>query len=263
MYEGVQPSKSTTKQVSDTTGWLEAYSELDEKLYALAAGNGNALRLSEAEAFIEGMSNQMASAMFYSNTANTPEQFMGLSPRFNALTGAENSGQIVDGVGAGSDNTSIWFVVWSPKTCHLLYPKGTMAGVSRKDLGEQTKENSDGSMYQVMREHFKWDIGMSVRDWRYISRIANIDVSLAAAGSVDLSDLMISAYYKLRQRRVRGGTAVIYCNTEIKTALHKKARSDSTNTLTLQNFEGKEIVSFLGVPIRECDAIVNTEALVA
>lgn len=266
LYQGVQPSKSTTRQVTDTTGWLEAYSEVDAKLVKLAGEGGNALRLDEAESFVEGMSNQMATALFYSDTAANPEQFMGLSPRFDSLS-AENGGQIVSGGGVGADNTSIWFIVWSPRTCHLLYPKGTMAGIQREDLGKTTKVLADNSMYEVYREHFQWDIGLSVRDWRYISRIANLDASDIAAngqsGAKNIDQYMIDAYYKLRQRRVRNGKAAIYCNTLIITALHKLAQSQGNVNLTLDNFEGKEIVKFLGMPIRECDAILNTEAVVA
>lgn len=266
LYQGVQPTKSTTRQVRDATGWLEAYSEVDAKLIELAGKGGAALRLSEAEAFVEGMSNQMASALFYSDTATDPDQFMGLAPRFNSLS-AENGGQIVNGGGVGADNTSIWFIVWSPKTCHLLYPKGSMAGIQRKDLGETTKEKSDGSMYQVYREHFKWDVGMSVRDWRYVSRVANLDVSeinaTGTSNSISIDEYMIDAYYKLRQRRVRNGKAAIYCTTSVKAALHKIAKDKTNVNLQVSTFEGQEIVSFIGIPIREVDAILETESLVA
>jgi len=265
LYQGVQPSKSTTKQVDDTTGWLEAYSEVDAKLVRMAGAGGNALRLDEAESFVEGMSNQMATAMFYSDDAANPEQFMGLAPRFSALS-AENGGQIVDAGGTGADNTSIWFVVWSPKTCHLLYPAGSKAGIQREDLGKTTKEMSDGSLYEIYREHFEWDVGLSLRDWRYVSRIANVDVSDIAAngqsGGKALDDYMIDGYYKLRQRRVRNGKAAIYANTEVKTALHKLAKDKGNVNLTITEFEGQEIVNFLGIPIRECDALLNTEARV-
>jgi hypothetical protein len=272
LYEGVQPTKSTVKQVYDTTGWMEAYSEIDAKLVALAGANGNALRLDEAEAHIEGMSNQMATALFYSDTASTPEQFMGLAPRFDDLA-AENAGQIVDAGGTGADNTSIWFVTWGVNTCHLLYPKGTKAGVQREDLGKTTKEKSDGSMYEVFREHFQWDVGLSLRDWRYVSRVANVDVSQlltdGTSGTVDINKHMISAYYKLRQRRtatrevsLERGKSIIYCNTVVKEALHKKALDLASGNLSVREIDGEEIVMFSGIPIRECDALINTEARV-
>lgn len=267
LYQGVQPTKSTTAQVKDTTGWLEAYSEVDKKLVDLAGSNGAALRLDEAEAFIEGMSNQMSTAVFYSDTDTNPEQFMGLAPRFPALSGYDAAGQIVNGGGSGSDNTSVWFVVWSTKTVSLLYPKGSTAGIQRKDLGETTKQNSDGTRFQIMLEHFTWDVGLTVRDWRYISAVRNIDVSdIVAAGATALTNLinnMIRAYYKLRQRRIANGRPAIYCNTTVKTALHLAALNSASNTLTTENFEGQEIVRFLGIPIREEDAILNTEAAIS
>lgn len=264
LYEGVQPSKSTTKQVVDSTGMLEAWSEIDAKLVEISP-DPKKLRMNEAMAFIEAMNNEMATGIFYHNTRTDPEKFLGLAPRFNDLT-AENSTQIVNaGEATASTCTSIWFVVWGERTVHLLYPRGTQAGLKREDKGKDTKTNSDGSMYDVYREKFSWDVGLSVRDWRYISCVRNINVLSAAftGGTLDLEGLMIDAYYALRQRRVAGGQAVIYCNSTIKKYLHKRARDKSNVNLTLDNYQGKEILSFLGIPIKECDAILNTEAVIS
>ena len=72
---GVQPTKSTTSQVTDACGMLETYSEIDK---ALADLNGNTaeFRLSEDKAFLEGLSQQMAQTIFYGNTATTPENIL-------------------------------------------------------------------------------------------------------------------------------------------------------------------------------------------
>ena len=260
LYEGVQPSKSTNMQVKDSVGMLEAWSEVDSKLVSIAPTPAQ-FRLNESQAFLEAMSIEMATGVFYHDTATNPEKFMGLAPRFNSL-GATNGRQIVDAGGTGSDNTSIWFIVWGEKTTSLLYPRGSSAGITRKDKGEETKELASGALYEVFREKFTWDIGMTVRDWRYVARVANIDVSLMQAGSVDIDDFMIDAYYKLQQRFMTGGKSMIYCNTEVKTALHKLAKDQVNVNLTIKTFEGEEIVEFLGMPIRECEAIINTEARV-
>ena len=263
LYQGVQPSKSTTKQVTDTTGMMEAWSEVDSKLVDMS-GNPGAFRLSEATAFIEAMNQQMVNSLFYASTDTTPQAFHGFAPRFNDLS-ATNGSQIVDAGGTGSDNTSIWFVVWGETTCHLIYPKGSMAGLQREDKGKTTKENGDGTLYDVHREKFCWDLGLSVRDWRYVSRVANIDVSELTADAstgADLIDDMVKAYYRLRQRRVTGGRAAIYCNSTVKEFLHRQALSKANSTITVHNVEGQEIMSFLGMPIRECDGILNTEARV-
>lgn len=264
LYQGVQPSKSTTKQVRDTTGFLENWSEIDAKLVELS-NNPAKLRLNEATAFIEGLSQTMADTIFYGNTETDAEKFMGLAPRF-ADTSAENGNQIVDAGGTGSDNTSIWFVIWGERTVHGLYPRGSNAGLQREDKGKTTKENSDGSIYDVYREKFSWDLGLSVRDWRYVVRIANVDVSDMQAGSVQLYDFMRKAYYRLYQRRVTGGRAAIYCNRDVLEALdalaHNQGASDSFIRLRPMEIEGKEVLTYRGIPIRETDALLNTEAQV-
>lgn len=261
LYQGVQPSKSTNKQVTDATGQLEAWSEVDSKLVDLS-GNPAQLKMNEAMAFVEGMSQEMSSTFFYGSAAN---EFTGLSPRFNDL-GAENGGQIIDAGGAGSDNTSIWMVVWGERTVHSLYPKGSSAGLAMKDLGRQTKELPDGSMYEVDRAKFNWDLGLTVKDWRYVSRVANIDVSDMQAGTVALYTFLRKAYYALYQRKISGGTAVIYCNTDVLESLDALATNNGTTDnfvrLTRSEVEGQEVLSYRGIPIREVDAILNTEARV-
>lgn len=261
LYQGVQPTKSTTKQVTDATGMLEAWSEVDSKLVSLS-GNPGQFRLNEATSFLQAMSNEVSSTIFYGEAAN---EFTGLAPRFNDLS-AENGGQIVDAGGTGNDNASIWMVVWGVNTAHALFPKGTMAGLQRDDKGMVTKTNSDGSVLDVHREKFTWDIGLTVRDWRYVSRIANIDVSEMQDGNVDLYEFLRKAYYKLYQRRVAGGNAAIYCNTDVLEALDALATNNGTTDnfvrLTRTEVEGQEVLSYRGIPIREVDALLNTEARV-
>ena len=264
LYQGVQPSKSTTKQVRDATGMMENWSEVDAKLVDLQRDKG-AFRLSEAQAFIEGLGQTAAQRIFYGNTVTDPEEFLGLSPRFNSLS-AENGRQIIDAGGTGSDNTSIWFVVWGPRTAHLLYPQGSKAGLQRDDKGLQTKTLADGSVYDVYREKFSWDLGLSVRDWRYVVRIANVDVSELQAGNIQLYDFMRKAFYRLRQRRVAGGRAAIYANTDVLEALDalatNRGANDSFVRLTPREIEGKEVLTYRGIPVRETDALLNTEARV-
>jgi hypothetical protein len=80
---GVQPSKSTTVQVTDSVGMLETYAEVDKSLADLN-GNTAEFRLSEDRAFIEAMNQQMAQTLFYGDSSVNPQQFMGLSSRFLA-----------------------------------------------------------------------------------------------------------------------------------------------------------------------------------
>ena len=77
LYGGVQPTKSTTVQVTDNVGMLEAYAEIDK---ALADLNGNtaAFRLSEERPHIEGMNQEIVSTLFYGNEGTEPEAFFPL-----------------------------------------------------------------------------------------------------------------------------------------------------------------------------------------
>jgi hypothetical protein len=264
LYQGVQPQKSATMQVRDTAGMIENWSEIDAKLVEISP-NAARLRLTEASAFIEGLSQTMANRIFYGSTAGEPSEFLGFSPRFNDLS-ALNGKQIVDAGGAGNANTSIWFIVWGDRTCHGFYPRGSKSGLQREDKGKTTKTLPDGSVYDVYREKFAWDLGLSVRDWRYVARVANIDIDDMASGSVRLYDFMRKAYYRLQQRRIAAGHPAIYCNRDVMEALDALATnagaSDSFIRLKPREIEGEEVLTYRGIPIRETDALLNTEARV-
>lgn len=270
LYQGTPQSKSTTQQVDDTTGFLEAMSSVDTRLLDLAPmGNRGAIRLSEATAFLEAMNQEMGSSMFYSSTDATPEKFRGLAARYNALTGANAStsaSQIVDAGGTGSTNTSVWFVTWGDQYTSLLYPKGTQAGIKREDMGRQRILDSSNNPFFVEEEKFTWHMGVSVKDWRYNARIANLDIASVRAGSVDIFRQMRRAYYRLQSRRVAGGKQAIYCNREVLEALDALSTNNGTTNNYIQlrpdEIAGKEVLTYRGIPIRETDSLLNTEARV-
>ncbi|WP_320194964.1 major capsid protein [Agrobacterium rosae] len=261
LYKGVLPTKGTTTQVKDATGMLEDWSEVDAKMVELSK-NPAKYRLTEAKSHINGMANMLGSTVYYGDTDVNPERFTGLHARFNSKT-AGSGKQIIDAGGVGSDNTSIWFITWGEDSVHLLYPEGTKAGLQREDKGKTTKELPDGSLYDVYREKFSQDIGLSVRDWRGVARVANIDVSnlnaSATAGSADLINLMIDGYYALQNPNQPTGKTVIYAPKTVQTWLHKQAMNKTNVNLTLDQSQGKPQVSFLGIPIRRDDNILETE----
>lgn len=264
LYKGIPQGKSRKAQVEDTTGFVEGLSTIDARLLELAKNKG-AVRLSEAMAYLESMNQEVANKIFYGDSASDPEEFMGLAPRFNDLN-APNGNQIIDAGGEGSDNTSIWFVTWGDRQCHLLYPEGTKAGVSREDKGSQRLTDENGNPYYGEEELFRWHVGLAVADWRYVSRVANIDVSDMQAGSVKLYDFLRKAYYKLQNRRVAGGRLAMYCNRDVLEALDALATNagagDNFVRLKHTEVEGKEVLTYRGIPIRETDALLNTEARV-
>lgn len=259
---GVQPEKSRTVQVKDSLGMLETYAEIDKALADLN-GNSAAWRLSEDRAFIEGMNQNLSTTLFYGDSSIDGEKFMGLTPRYNSLS-AENAINIIDAGGTGSDNASIWLVVWGPNTVHSIYPKGSKAGLAQRDLGEHTLTDANGGKYQGYRTHYKWDMGLVLRDWRYAVRIANIDVSdltKNASAGADLIDLMTQAIELIPNLGM--GRPVFYMPRKLRSFLRRQITNKvAASTLTMDEVAGKKVVAFDGVPCRRTDALLLTEARV-
>lgn len=261
---GVQPSKSTTVQVDDVCGMLEAYAQVDKRLAELS-GNVSEFRLSEDIAFIEAMNQEYSKVLFYGNTALDPEKFLGMAPRYSSLS-ADNAKNIIDGLGtaSGTSLTSVWLIVWGNITIHGIYPKGKATGLHSQDLGEDTLIDSAGGLYQGYRNHYTWDVGLSVRDWRYAVRIANVDIATLtknAASGADLIDLMTQAVEKIPAMGM--GSAAWYVPGIVRSFLRRQIANKVINsTLEMQDVAGKRVLTFDEIPVRRVDAIITTETRV-
>lgn len=263
LYGGVQPSKSTSVKVREGLGMMENYAEVDKALADLN-NNSAAWRLSEESAIVEGFGQKLARYMIYGNEATEPEGFTGLAPRFNDQA-AVNGENILTSAATpdGSDNTSIWVVVWGPNTCHMVYPKGSQAGLQIKDKGQVTIENVDGAggRMEAYRTHYKWDVGMVVRDWRYIVRI-NYDlediVASGATGPV-LRDMLAQAMRRIPNLNM--GRPAIYMNRDSLDKFDLQMNRDPLLSFkTQEEAQGKFVTRFRGVPIRRVDQILSTES---
>lgn len=261
---GVQPTKSTTAQITFNTGMLEAYAEVDK---AMADLNGNtaAWRLSEERPHIEGMNQEMARTIFYGNETNQPEAFTGLTPMYNDPT-APSGDNIINGGGVGTNNASIWLIVWGPNSVHGIVPKGSKAGLQMSDKGQVTIENVDGQggRMEAYRTHWRWDGGLVNRDWRQVVRIPNIDKSALtpdASAGANLPDLMFEALERVGSLSL--GRAAFYMPRGIMTKVRQQATSAVKNsTLTVENIGGTMLTSFQGIPLRRVDALAADEAAV-
>lgn len=278
--EGVALSKSTNAQIEEGAAMLEGFFQVDRAL-AVMSGDPNQYRLDESSMFMEAMNQTLQTYVIYGNSAVLPESFTGFAARYNTLSGAIG-GQVINAGGTGSDNTSIYLVGWGPSVFGM-YPKNTTGGLDHDDVTVNRIAGGDGYMigdvlqdangrnFMGYRDHFKWNCGLVVRDYRAIARIANIDISELIAGSISAADiitLMIKAYYRIpTQLRKNNGKAGFgrpawYVNSTIKTALHLQALEKNNVQLRLSEIEGKEVLSFLGIPVREVDQLLNAEAAV-
>jgi hypothetical protein len=269
--QGVPTSKSVTAQIDEACGILEARSHIDVELANLN-GNTADFRLSEDQAFIEAMNQAQAGAMFYGNPATDPRQFLGLQTRYSSLT-AGNGQNILDAGGTGSNNCSIYLVVWGENTAFCPFPKGSKAGLQHQDLGEESVPDANGNMFQALRALYQWKNGIAVKDWRYVVRIANINVSdltgqsgtQAATAATQIINLMSRALDRVPNLAM--GRAAFYANRTLYSMLRVAALNKSNAALSIEKGLTQfgtptSLTNFLGVPLRKVDQLLNTESRV-
>jgi hypothetical protein len=267
-YEGVPYTKGATAQVRDTTAMMRQRSGVDEDL-AKNSGDPVGFRTRMDDQHIVALGNDFATTVFYGNTDADPEQFHGLAPRYNSLS-APNADNIINASGSGSDNTSIWLLGLGDMTVHGIYPEGLPAGLSMQDMGSgpggtRTINDASGNPYEIFDTKFSWNCGLAVPDWRFAIRICNIDLSdlvKTASSGADLVDLCMRA---IALRPATAGLArwSFYANRSIISMLWRQVSNRATLAVTPSQVPGEMITTIGGIPVKRCDAILNTETVVA
>lgn len=281
-YQGVPYTKSTVAQITAGVGSLEAYSQIDRGIAELE-GDVAGLRYSEDSAHLEGLSQQMSTAIFYSNVAANPEQFTGFSPLYNTVTTAtaQNAVNVLDCGGTQSSNTSGWLVCWGEQTCFGIYPKGSQQGLVFEDKGDVVPGfDANNNRFEAYTSYFRWKAGLFVKNWQYVVRMANIDTTtagLAGPTPPDLFAILSKAVKRLPTagRRISGIVKVdapdqpapgirpaFYQNRTLGEYMDIQAIRDKNVLLRPTEYAGQPIVEFRGVPFRNVDSLLNTETRV-
>ena len=274
MNTGVTPSKSTTAQVDETMGTIATYSEIDRELCELN-GNTAAFRLSETQPFLSSINKLAQAVVLYGDATSTPNRFNGFAApnRYYTLSASSYSNQMLDGGGSGSDNTSIWLVVWGPNTVHGIFPKGSTAGIKQEDKGVVTvttaATNGIGvARMEAYRTYWEWKLGLAVRDPRYVVRICNIDVSALVAESSQANLIKLMSRSLDRIPSFGMGRPVFYMNRTVYSMLRIQAMSQSNYALAIENSldqfgnPKKGMMQFSGIPIRRVDQLLTSEGTV-
>jgi hypothetical protein len=261
---GILPSKGTTADVTEAMGSLTSLGKVD-KLLADLSGNEAIYRLRKNKRHIEAMNQKFMQTLFYGDTATSPEQFLGLAPRYYDIGAGspDNSRQIIDAGGTGTDNMSIWLVKWGPGGVQGIFPKGSEAGLVHRDYGEELCLAPDGSGELPMyRDWFEWNGGIALEDWRNIVRIANIDSSdltKNAATGADLIDLMVQAE-ELIDGAGDDSRLVWYVPGRVRTFLRRQMLNKSNVYVTPGEIAGRRVTMFDGNPLRKVDRLLTTES---
>jgi len=266
--QGVPQSKSTTAQITEPCAMMEARSQIDAKLLQLN-GNSAAFRLSEESAFIESMGQNMTGTIFNGNVGANVKSFTGLATRYST-TLAGNGGNVLKAGGVGATNASIYLVVWGEQTAFCPFPKGSKAGLSNRDLGEVQAFDALGNPYQSMQSLFQWDAGLVVKDWRYVVRIANIDVNDFVGVTGTQSTVSATNVIKMMMRAIARipnfsmGRAAFYTNRTIQEGLMIQSLEKSQNALGIkegltQFGTNLRQLEFMGIPVRTVDQLGTAE----
>lgn len=276
LNQGVVPVKTTTGQIVDSCAIIEKRSHIDIEELAIAIDK-QAFRMSEDKGIIESCMDDLSQTLVYGDVTVNPERFNGLASRYYAVadssTTSTTKANVFDAGGTGSDNTSVWLVCWSTDKVFGIYPKGSIGGLDHKDLGEITvvDPNNSSAFMEVMASKYTWKCGLCIRDWRYVVRICNIDVSnLATAGdgtdtSANLLKFMSRAIDQLPPKG-GGYRPVFYMNNKTLAMLRVKMQDKSNVHLQLEQLMSESIprhektLTYMGVPCRRIDSILNTES---
>ncbi len=266
---GVKQSKSTVASVTDSCGMLEAFAVVDKKLCEMN-GMTSSWRVSEERPFIESMNQEFVRALIYGDSSKDPEKFMGFAPRYSTLDKkkAPNAVNVIDAGGTGNDLTSLWLIGWSPNTAHCIYPENSPAGLKKEDIGEEPAYDPEGGEYRVLKTHYAWDVGLTLRDWRYVVRIANIKEELLKSvppdtngpGGHNLYELLVKAVAKVPS--LSGARFAFYCNRTIETYLRLQQANSRNVQLSLDQVGGRRVLGFDGIPFRRVDVLEFNEAQV-
>ncbi len=260
--KGVTPGKSASKQVSFSCGTMEALAQIDEELVQLN-GNSPEWRLSENAAFQEAMNQEMAKTFFYGDEKTTPAKFTGLSAYYYSKNEPSlYSDRIIDAGGTGDNLTSLWMCCFSPNTLYGIFPASTHAGFEYRDNGRVKCYDANNGELWKYESQYKWRSGLCLKDPRYVVRICNIDTTkLTADNCSDFIGNMIKAFNRIENPDM--GTMSIFCNRDIETYLDICATKAPNVRLSIDEFAGKKITHFRGVPILRSDAILTTESAIA
>jgi hypothetical protein len=252
---GADKVSGETESFEETVGMLEAESVVDCDLAKLN-GDAAAFRASEDKLITEGIGQQAATSIWYESAFTNPERIHGLTPRYKGTSGYRSSSYVLKGAGGtpgGTDGYSVWLVSWEPRKLYGIYPKGSMAGLNVRDMGEQRVLDSSGKSFLAYSTRFQWKFGIAVEDYRYAVRFQYDDDDSEFTADdrgmyLAMQDMLNTIYKVLPSTK-------FYMSRTAKKLLDKQLASNDNNFLTYVDRGGLRIPTFMGVDIRVVDSL--------
>jgi len=255
--KGTPVTSGKTAQGRAYMGMYEDRVRVDKDLVNIAP-NPDRFFSNEVYAHSEGASQFLAEAIIYGNHDINAAAFHGLAPQMDSLAMAN-----VYGAGGVTSNamTSLYGIEWGPGKVYMVYPKGAKHPMEISSKQEGIAYDDDGNEYDVVRVTIKFKCALVVEDPRYLFRVCNLDptkMGVETAGYFN-ENLLIKALNKSKN----GGTGIkLYGNEDLQTLVDVRAK-DKASFFKPMDFGGEDITAFKRRPMRRCESILSTEAVVA
>lgn len=222
--------------------------------------------------YMASMSQQLETVLFYGSTAADPRSMDGLATQYNLKSGGTGT-NIIDAGGTLSANSSAFLVGWGNDSVFGVYPEGTAGGLLVKDLGVQLVTDAAGNQYSAFVTEFKQRLGLVIKDWRNVVRIANLDTAVfkTLTGTQATTAYSTNLIYCINRAMAllpnpRAVKMELYVNRSTEALLISLATAGSSNAVSfvdaMTQFGMLRQLTVAGIPVRVSDAILNTEARV-
>ncbi len=267
----IQPSRSTTEQLTETMTMYSVMSQVDchlPELAGLSVEDQIAKRFGEAAPQIESLGQTFADDIWNGDPTGDETQFQGFAARYASL-----GNQVLDAGGTGNDLSSIYLINWGKAKVYGIFPKNYKAGVDHKDWGEQLVQSETGigaGMVPAFVDTWMWDAGLVVHDPRHVVRISNIESAdvLGVSGTQQLTDYGTNILYLMSEALLRlpdqgkTGNPVFYMPRSVFIGLDRQvlARTND-NAFKYMDVAGQgPIATMRTVPCKISDRLGYTES---
>lgn len=261
---GTKATKGSVRQIIDVCMNLEDRSIIDTELL-IGKPNPEAYRMAEDDAHVEGMAQYVARQFLYGDLEVDPDTFNGFTPRYNTLKdeGKGSVGHQVISAGTANSqgkNGSIWFVDWGDNRVVGIYPKGTMAGLEKQDLGESDVYDADGNAYRAVQTLYKQKCGLAVKNVRSVVRVCNIDMATLQNLTDAQQKKLIDRFVYAKNRLWMPKNPIAYVSGDMYSWLECYLTNKNNIHVTREEVMGAApILRFNGIRVKKMDCMDDTE----
>lgn len=252
---------SGTTVVDEPVKLYEGDSVIDERVFA-GALDAYKVRDSEDTLNLEGLMQAWLSDLIYLDPGDNVNALRGFWSRRATLSSLTYPSRINcwGNSGTGSDLCSLMLAEFGKKGLYLAYPGNMKAGFLNEDRGRwrTTAPTGTGQFWAWIRHYEIW-AALVLRNERALQRIANIENQ--GSSNIFTPSIFIKAKNNLPSM---GTNAIAFGNRVLKSQIENDAYAKANAAYSISDIEGfGPVARVAGVPVRLCEALLETESQVS